>query len=91
MANSFGFVFNLIALMVKLRFTINILITLLCKRNTAVKKHLICLKCLQTKCYCTFVHIAVLLNEKKVHNTLLLNSLLNFVHNNAINCRQSCD
>ncbi len=27
--------------------------------NTAVKKHLICLKCLLTKCYCTFVHMKV--------------------------------
>ncbi len=36
--NSFGFIFNLIALMFKLRFTRNILTARLCKRNTAVKK-----------------------------------------------------
>lgn len=41
---------------------------------------------MKTKCYCTFVNIAVLLN-KIVRNTLLFNPLLNFVHN-AINRRQ---
>ncbi len=38
---------------------------------------------LQTKCYCIFVHKTVLLNEK-VHNTLFLNSLLNFGHNDHV-------
>jgi len=45
--------------MFKLIFTINILL-LLCKGNAAGIKQLICLKFLQTTCYCTFVYIAVL-------------------------------
>ncbi len=69
-ANSFAFIFNLITFIdvveiYKKYFNCHYVKGILLLKE----KRLICLKCFQTKCYYTFVHIAVLLKEKSAQYT----------------------